>query len=59
MVEREQVLAAQVEPKPLETRKEEQEERRRRGGFWIFVLGFVLGAAALFALALFDALQGL
>jgi hypothetical protein len=59
MVEREQALAAQVEPKPLETRKEEQEERRRRGGFWIFVLGFVLGAAALFALALFDALQGL
>jgi hypothetical protein len=59
MVEREQALAAQVEPKPLETRKEEQEERRRRGGFWIFVLGFVLGAAALFALALFNALQGL
>jgi hypothetical protein len=59
MVEREQALAAQVEPKPLETRKEEQEERRRRGGLWIFVLGFVLGAAALFALALFDALQWL
>ena len=55
MVEREQALAAQVEPKPLEPK----EKPRRRGGFWIFVIGFLLGAAALFALALFDALRGI
>jgi hypothetical protein len=31
-------------------------EKRRRGRFWIFVLGFLLGAIALFALALFEGL---
>jgi hypothetical protein len=56
MVEREQALAAQVEPKPVEPKKEEP---RRRGGVWIFVMGFLLGAAALFALALFDVLRNL
>ena len=55
MVEREQALAGQVEPKAVEPEK----QPRRRGRFWPFVLGFVLGVAALFALALFDALQGL
>jgi len=33
--------------------------KRRRGGFWIFVLGFVAGALALFALALFETLRNL
>jgi hypothetical protein len=56
MVEREQALAAQVEPpQPAEAKRKE----RRRGGFWTFVLGFVLGAAALFAYALFEALRNL
>src|ERR1700758_1609206 len=54
MVEREQALVTTVELKPVETGKE-----RRRGGLWTFVLGFVLGAAALFAYALFEALRNL
>ncbi len=54
MVEREQALAAQPETAPLEPKK-----KRRRSSFWTFVLGFVLGAAALFAYALFEALRGL
>jgi len=54
MVEREQALAAEPEPISVEPKKE-----RRRGSFWTFVLGFVLGAAALFAYALFEALRGL
>jgi hypothetical protein len=54
MVEREQALASQVEPQPVEPRQE-----RRRSRLWTFVLGFVLGAAALFAYALFDALWDL
>lgn len=54
MVEREQALAVQAEPaQPVETKE------RRGGAFWTFVLGFVLGAAALFTYALFDALRGL
>jgi hypothetical protein len=36
------------------------EEKPRRGGrFWSFALGFILGAAALFALALFVSLKNL
>ena len=31
----------------------------RRSGFWTFVLGFLLGAAALFGLALFASLRNL
>jgi hypothetical protein len=54
MVEREQALAAQPGPHPVEPKT-----RRRRGAFWIFLLGFVLGAAALFSYALFEALRGL
>jgi hypothetical protein len=55
MVEREQALAAQAEPaQPVEPKKEP-----RGSSFWIFVLGFVLGAAALFAYALFEALRSL
>jgi hypothetical protein len=54
MVEREQALATTIEPEP-----EEKASPRRRGGFWPFVLGVVVGAAALFALALYAALHNL
>jgi hypothetical protein len=36
-----------------------EEKPRRRGGFWTFVLGFLLGAIALFGLALFASLSDL
>ena len=55
IIEREHALAPTKPPEPVAKEK----PRRRRGGFWIFVLGFILGAAALFALALFASLQGL
>jgi len=55
MVEREHALAPTKPPEPVV----KETPRRRRGGFWIFVLGFILGAAALFALALFASLQSL
>src|SRR6201996_1039424 len=48
IVEREHVLAPIKPPDPIV----QEQPRRRRGGFWIFALGFVLGALALFALAL-------
>jgi hypothetical protein len=53
MVEREQALVATplVVPAPA--------DKRRRSGFWSFVLGFILGALALFALALFASLRNL
>ena len=54
MVEREQALVTTVEPEP-----EEEAKPRRRGGFWPFVLGVIVGAAALFALALYAALHNL
>ncbi len=54
MVEREQALAPARPPEPTP-----QEKPRRRGGFWIFVLGFLLGAAALFGLALLSSLNSL
>jgi hypothetical protein len=53
MVEREHALAPTKAPPPVKP------EKRRRRGFWLFVLGFVLGALALFALALVAALQNL
>ncbi len=53
MVEREHALAATPAPAPVKV------EKRRRSGFWMFALGFVLGALALFGLALFAALQNL
>jgi hypothetical protein len=53
MIEREQALAATSELEPVEV------DKHRGGGIWTFVLGFVLGAAALFALALFAALRNL
>jgi hypothetical protein len=53
MVEREHALVATPAPAALKA------EKPRRGRFWIFALGFVLGAAALFAFALFTALRTL
>jgi hypothetical protein len=52
MVEREHALVATpAQPAVI--------EKPRRNGFWIFALGFVVGAVALFALALFAALRNL
>ena len=56
MVEREHALAP---VKPPEPKAVEEKPRRRRGGFWIFVLGFLLGAAALFGFALLSSLKSL
>jgi len=53
MVEREQALASTEMP------ESEAGVKRRRGGFWTFVLGFILGGLALFALALYAALHNL
>jgi hypothetical protein len=53
MIEREHALVAtRASPKVVI-------EKPRRNGFWIFVLGFILGALALFALALFAALRNI
>ena len=51
MIEREQALAGT--PAPV------KEKRPRRRGFWTFVLGFVVGALALFAFALYASLRPL
>jgi hypothetical protein len=53
MIEREHALVATPMAEPAAV------EPPRRGGFWIFVLGFVLGALALFGLALFASLRSL
>ena len=53
MIEREHALVATRAPEPVAV------EKPRRGGFWTFALGFVIGAAALFGLALFAALRSL
>ena len=52
MVEREHALVA-TPAKPVVL------EKSRRHGFWIFSLGVVVGAVALFALALFAALRSI
>jgi len=51
MIEREQALAVELEPVGR--------QKRRRGAFWAFVFGVIVGAAALFGLALFAALRNL
>jgi hypothetical protein len=55
MIEREHALVATPAPalEPVAA------EKPRRGGFWIFALGFIAGAMALFALALFSTLRNL
>jgi hypothetical protein len=52
IVEREQAIA--VPPPPILA-----PEKQRRFGVWSFVLGVLLGAAGLFALALYSALRGM
>src|ERR1700752_1613761 len=52
MIEREHALVATpAAPEPVVV------EKPRRGGFWIFALGFIIGALALFGLALFATLR--
>jgi hypothetical protein len=53
MIEREHALVATPAPQPVAA------EKPRRSRFWTFALGFVIGAAALFGLALFAALRSL
>ena len=53
MVEREHALVATPMPEPVAI------EKPRRSGFWTFALGFILGALALFGLALFATLKSI
>jgi hypothetical protein len=53
MIEREHALVATPMAEPVAI------EKPRRGGFWVFALGFIVGAAALFGLALFATLRNL
>ncbi|THD46219.1 MAG: hypothetical protein E8A46_27520 [Bradyrhizobium sp.] len=53
MIEREHALVATPMAAPAVV------EKPRRSAFWTFALGFILGAVALFGLALFTALRGL
>src|SRR5882724_9784831 len=53
MIEREHALVATPVPEPVVI------EKPRRSGFWIFVVRFIVGAAALFGLALFATLRNL
>jgi hypothetical protein len=53
MVEREHAMA------PTRPPGQAEEKPRRRGRFWSFAFGFMLGALALFALALFASLKNL
>jgi hypothetical protein len=53
MVEREHALVATPIPEPVVI------EKPRRSGFWTFALGFILGALALFGLALFATLRNM
>jgi hypothetical protein len=53
MIEREHAMVATPIVEPVVPVKP------RRSGFWTFVLGFLLGAAALFGLALFASLRNL
>src|SRR3954447_22979422 len=53
MIEREHALVATPIPEPVAS------EKTRRSGFWTFALGFILGALALFGLALFATLRNM
>ena len=53
MIEREHALVATPAPAPIVI------EKPRRSGFWTFALGFLVGAIALFGLALFATLRNL
>jgi len=53
MIEREHAMVATPMPEPAPV------AAKRRGGFGMFVLGFLLGALALFGLALFASLRNL
>src|SRR6184192_384112 len=53
MIEREHAMVATPMVEPV------VEEKPRRGGFGMFVLGFLVGAVALFGLALFASLRNL
>jgi hypothetical protein len=53
MVEREHALVATPIPEATAV------EKPRRSGFWTFALGFILGALALFGLALFATLRNM
>jgi hypothetical protein len=55
MIEREHAMVATPPAAPPRV----VAEAPRRGGFWTFVLGFVVGAVALFGLALFAALRNM
>src|SRR3954463_5149440 len=54
MIEREHAMVATPMVEPVV-----EEKPRRRGGFGMFLLGFLVGAAALFGLALFASLRNL
>src|SRR6202049_1119842 len=53
MIEREHALASTPVAKPVVV------EKPRSSGFWTFAFGFILGAVALFGLALFASLRNL
>jgi hypothetical protein len=53
MIEREHAMVATPMAQPVAV------EKPRRSGFWVFLLGFMVGAAALFGLALFATLRNL
>src|SRR6188768_2613498 len=53
MIEREHAMVATPMVQPVAV------EKPRRSGFWVFLLGFMVGAAALFGLALFATLRNL
>ena len=55
MIEREHALVAT----PMPTPEPVVMEKPPRSGFWMFALGFMVGGAALFGLALFAALRNL
>jgi hypothetical protein len=58
MIEREHALA--ILPAPVMSVASEAGSRKPRGhGFWIFTLGFLVGMAALFGVALLAALRGI